>query len=67
VLVSTHYLTEAERCDRVALMDAGRVLACDEPRELVRAAGERTLEDAFVTWIRAAGPPGPDGAREASP
>lgn len=53
VLVSTHYLTEASRCDRVALMSGGRVLACDTPKSLIRAAGGRTLEDAFVTHIRA--------------
>lgn len=47
--MSTHYLDEAERCSRVALLHAGRVLACDEPSRL-RAAMPDTasLEDVFV-------------------
>ena len=38
VLLTTHYMEEAERlCDRVAIMDHGRILALDTPRELVRS------------------------------
>ena len=51
VFVSTHYLTEAQRCDRIALMNAGRVLAVASPDELMRAAGADSIEDAFVTLI----------------
>jgi ABC-2 type transport system ATP-binding protein len=37
VVLTTHYMDEAEAlCDRVAIMDAGRVLACDSPAALVR-------------------------------
>ncbi len=43
VLLSTSYLDEAERCDRVALLDRGRVIALDAPRELQRAFGARLL------------------------
>ena len=47
IFVSTHFMNEAARCDRVALMDSGRVLATGAPAELVRARGAATLEDAF--------------------
>ena len=38
IFVSTHFMNEAERCDRISLMDAGRVLATDTPAGLVKAA-----------------------------
>ncbi len=67
VLVSTHYLTEASRCNRVALMNSGRVLACDAPEVLTREAGGTNLEDAFVAWIRADEQRANDSDRGASP
>jgi ABC-2 type transport system ATP-binding protein len=43
VLLTTHYIEEAERlCDRVAIIDHGRVVALGTPRELVRASGQGT-------------------------
>jgi ABC-2 type transport system ATP-binding protein len=49
VLVS-HFMDEAERlCDRVVVIDAGRVLTSGSPAELVARTGRGTLEDAFVT------------------
>jgi ribosome-dependent ATPase len=48
VFISTHFMNEAERCDRVSLMHAGKVLAQGTPDELKRARGASTLEDAFV-------------------
>ncbi|MBT9290486.1 ribosome-associated ATPase/putative transporter RbbA [Prosthecodimorpha staleyi] len=48
IFVSTHFMNEAERCDRISLMHAGRVLAVGAPAEIVAAAGTRTLEDAFI-------------------
>jgi ABC-2 type transport system ATP-binding protein len=44
VLVSTSYLDEAERCDRVALLHGGRVLALDRPEALQRALAGRLVE-----------------------
>jgi ABC-2 type transport system ATP-binding protein len=45
VLLSTHYLEEAERvCDRVAIMHRGRLVAVDTPRRLVDAVGHDLLE-----------------------
>ena len=52
IFVSTHFMNEAERCDRVALMDAGRVLATDAPKALAAARGLRTLEEAFIAILR---------------
>ncbi len=43
VLLTTHYIEEAERlCDRVAIMDLGRVVALGTPRELVHRSGQGT-------------------------
>jgi len=52
VFVTTHYMNEASRCDRVAFMNAGRVLACNTPEKLVEDSGCSTLEQAFITYIR---------------
>jgi len=51
IFVSTHFMNEAERCDRISLMDSGRVLATDTPPNLVRARGVATLEDAFISYL----------------
>jgi ribosome-dependent ATPase len=56
IFVSTHFMNEGARCDRIALMNGGRVLACDAPAALVAAAGAASLEDAFVAAIRADAP-----------
>jgi len=58
VLMTTHFMEEADRCDRVAIMDAGRVVAFDEPGRLkqrvdgaavaLRVMTHPTLEDVFV-------------------
>ena len=56
IFVSTHFMNEAERCDRISLMDSGRVLATDTPQNLVKARGVSTLEDAFISYLKAAGP-----------
>ena len=64
IFVSTHFMNEGERCDRISLMHGGRVLATDAPAALVRARGVATLEEAFVGYLEDAGggPPAPDGA-----
>ena len=50
VLLVTHFMDEAERlCDRVAIFDAGRVVATGTPAELRATAGASTLDDAFVS------------------
>jgi ABC-2 type transport system ATP-binding protein len=66
VIVTTHFMEEAEYCDRVAIMDAGRILAQGTPAE-IRSRGrpdgakEPTMEDAFIAIVEEA------RDREASP
>jgi len=64
IFVSTHFMSEAERCDRVSLMHAGRVLAVGPPGELTSAAGVESLEDAFIAALDAAEPTAPVVAPE---
>ena len=54
IFVSTHFMNEAARCDRISLMDSGRVLATGTPAELVKARGVATLEDAFISYLEEA-------------
>jgi ribosome-dependent ATPase len=54
IFISTHFVNEAERCDRVSLMHAGRILAIGEPSELRNARGAATLSDAFIDYLEAA-------------
>ena len=58
IFVSTHFMNEAERCDRVSLMHAGRVLAVGTPDELRQAKNAASLEDAFVAYLEEADPEG---------
>ena len=56
VLVTTHFMTEAEYCDRVAIMAQGRLLALGSPAEIksqARTPGspDPTLEDAFIRLL----------------
>ncbi|MHB8885211.1 MAG: ribosome-associated ATPase/putative transporter RbbA [Methylovirgula sp.] len=54
IFVSTHFMNEAARCDRIALMDAGRVLASGPPQELVAARHAADLEAAFISYLEEA-------------
>jgi ribosome-dependent ATPase len=54
IFVSTHFMNEAERCDRISLMDQGRVLATDTPAGLVARRGAASLEDAFILYLEEA-------------
>jgi len=58
IFVSTHFMNEALRCDRISLMHAGTVLACDTPHRLVEQSGETSLEEAFIRLIERAIPDG---------
>jgi ribosome-dependent ATPase len=57
IFISTHLMNEAERCDRISLMHAGRVLVTDSPAALVARRGVATLEEAFVAWLKEASEP----------
>jgi ABC-2 type transport system ATP-binding protein len=54
-LVTTHYMDEAERCDRIALISGGRIIACDTPENLKAKTGVSSLEDVFVSLVEAEG------------
>ncbi len=51
IFISTHFMNEAQRCDRISLMHAGKVLASDTPQALTAARGARSLEDAFIGYL----------------
>jgi len=53
VLVTTHFMPEAEYCHRVALMYQGRFIALGPPAELKRRRGQATMEEVFVAAIEA--------------
>jgi ribosome-dependent ATPase len=48
IFISTHFMNEAERCDRISLMHAGRVLVSGSPAALTAQRGANTLDEAFV-------------------
>jgi len=59
VIVTTHFMQEAEYCDRIAIMDGGRVLAQGSPAEIRRLARpddgrQGSMEDAFIAVVEAA-------------
>jgi ribosome-dependent ATPase len=54
IFISTHFMNEAERCDRISLMHAGRVLASDTPAALRAEKNTDSLEAAFIAYLEAA-------------
>ncbi|RPI80543.1 MAG: ABC transporter ATP-binding protein, partial [Planctomycetaceae bacterium] len=64
IFISTHFMNEALRCDRISLMHAGTVLACDRPADLVAKSGLPTLEQAFIHSIEQAIPEGQESKQE---
>jgi ABC-2 type transport system ATP-binding protein len=71
LLVSSHVMDEAGRCDRLLLLREGRIVADDTPAELRSATGTRDLEEAFLRVIRresaAADPTAADPTAAGSP
>ncbi|CAB3703148.1 ribosome-associated ATPase/putative transporter RbbA [Achromobacter piechaudii] len=55
IFISTHFMNEAQRCDRMSLMHAGKVLVSASPDEIVRQRGAKTLEEAFIAYLIDAG------------
>ena len=51
IFISTHFINEAKRCDRISLMHAGKILALDRPDTLRTARGAATLEAAFIGYL----------------
>jgi ribosome-dependent ATPase len=64
IFLSTHFMNEAERCDRISLMHRGRVLAVGAPQELVKERGSTSLEDAFISYLEEASRPEPASKAE---
>jgi ABC-2 type transport system ATP-binding protein len=54
VLVTTHYMDEAEYCDRISIMVAGRIGAMGTPSELKQQFGADSIDDVFVRLARPA-------------
>jgi ribosome-dependent ATPase len=54
IFISTHFMNEAQRCDRISLMHAGKVLVSDTPAAIVAQRGSATLEDAFIGYLEEA-------------
>jgi len=52
IFVSTHFMNEAELCDRISLMHAGKVLISDTPKAITESRHAKTLEEAFVAYLQ---------------
>ena len=51
IFITTHFMNEGMRCDRISLMNAGQVLAADAPQKLIEARGASSLEEAFIGYM----------------
>ncbi len=67
IFISTHFINEAARCDRISLMHAGRVLAVGTPEEIRTERGAATLEEAFIGHLEDAAGTGRDAPPEEPP
>jgi ribosome-dependent ATPase len=67
IFISTHFMNEALRCDRISLMHAGKVLVSDTPAAIQAARGAASLEQAFIAYLQEASGPEPVPAPQASP
>ncbi|HCM05213.1 MAG TPA: multidrug ABC transporter ATP-binding protein, partial [Oceanospirillales bacterium] len=54
IFISTHFMDEAARCDRISLMHAGKILASDTPAALCEIRNVETLEEAFIIYLEEA-------------
>ncbi len=60
IFISTHFMNEAERCDRISMMNDGRVLDSDTPQALKAKRGVESLEEAFIDYLVEAGDTRPE-------
>ena len=67
IFISTHFMNEAERCDRISLMHAGKVLVSDTPQRIVESRAAQTLEDAFIAHLQDVEPTAADAAPAPAP
>src|SRR5690606_8052036 len=54
IFLSTHYMNEAQRCDRISLMHAGKVLVTGRPADLAEQRGLESVEETFIAWLKEA-------------
>lgn len=54
IFISTHFMNEGERCDRISLMHQGKVLDSDTPEALTKKRGKESLEEAFIDYLEEA-------------
>lgn len=54
IFISTHFMNEAQRCDRISLMHAGKVLDSDTPQGLMDKRGLDSLEATFIAYLQEA-------------
>lgn len=54
IFISTHFMNEGERCDRISLMHKGKVLVSNTPEELIKAKDKENLEEAFIAYLEEA-------------
>lgn len=52
IFITTHYMDEAEYCDRVSIMDKGRIVALDTPENLKSDSGSDSMNDVFLKSVR---------------
>lgn len=52
ILVTTHYMDEAEYCDRVSIMVDGRIDALGTPRELKQQFNSESMDEVFLKLVR---------------
>src|SRR5262249_47810105 len=64
IFITTHFMNEAMRCDRISLMNAGKVLAQDTPAQIIRSRHAQTLEEAFIAYLEEATGAGQAAAAE---
>ncbi|WP_041770811.1 ribosome-associated ATPase/putative transporter RbbA [Metapseudomonas resinovorans] len=67
IFISTHFMNEAERCDRISLMHAGRVLDSDTPQGLMEKRGQDSLEATFILYLEEAAGQGAQPPADAPP
>jgi len=56
IFITTHFMNEAGRCDRISLMHAGKSFVCDSPENIIAARKTATLEEAFIEVLEEADP-----------
>lgn len=52
IIITTHVMDEAEKCDRLAMLRNGEIIACDTPGQLMNNSGANRLEDVFLAYGR---------------